>query len=257
MSQSLTDETYWNSHWQQQAQPVLSGRSGYAEQVSSRIYDKAFRTAKPGDLCLEVGCGNSEHLILIARRYGLQVWGLDYSAEGCELARRRLQEAGVEGQICQRDLFEPNEDLQNKFDCVVSFGVVEHFEDTLEPLRAIRRLVKAGGTILTTTPNVDPASLNVRVMKHVGPKILAMHKLMTLDQLRSFHEACGFKTVSCEYEGMGLSLASDEPEKLSGRLLGRVAFRGVQLARKGRELLRLRPRATRWTGLLMVYVGRA
>jgi len=182
---------------------------------------------------------------------------LDYSTEGCELSRKRLQQAGINGQVYQRDLFEPNEDLQGKFDCVVSFGLVEHFEDTGEPLRLIRRFLKDGGTILTTAPNVDPASLNVRVMRRIGPKVLAAHKLMTLEQLRSSHEACGFETISSGYEGMGLCLESDDPEGRSTRLLRMAAYRSVQLVRKSLELLRQRPPVIRLTGYMMVYVGRA
>src|SRR5579871_3084155 len=46
---------------------------------------------------LEIGCGGSRFLPYFARSFGFTVSGLDYSATGCEQARRVLKEEGVKG----------------------------------------------------------------------------------------------------------------------------------------------------------------
>ena len=162
----------------------------------------------------------------------------------------------MNGVIYQRDLFGQNEDLRERFDFVVSFGVVEHFDDPRVPLRAMRRFLRPGGRLLTTTPNLDPGSLTVRVRRIIGPRILAMHKLMSLDDLRSFHEQAGFKTISCTYEGMGLNLEADV-KNFRNKFIQEFFFRAVQATRKLIEVLHLDPPNTRLTGYLMVYVGEA
>ena len=193
-------------------------------------------------------------LPLVARRYGVGVSGLDYSETGCRMARERLKHAGIEGEVLHRDLFDENEDLRGQFDFVLSFGLIEHFTEPSEVLTKIRQLLRPGGRILTTTPNVDPVSLNVWVRRRVGPKILAMHNLMTLDDLRTAHERSGFQTLRCSWEGTGLCLASDEPT-LRNWIVQKGAFRAVQIFRKTCELLHISPPSGRFLGLEAVYIG--
>jgi len=252
MATELTGEQYWSKYWAEE-QPHPGG--AYLGRLWNEMYDKAFSGAQPGQKCIEVGCANSYHLATIAKRYQLDAYGLDYSEYGCELSRERLAQAGVRGTIYHRDLFLTNGDLHGQFDYVVSFGLVEHFEDTSEPLRSMRRLLRPGGRILTTAPNVCPGSLTLFVRGIVGPKILTMHRLMSPDELRQAHETCGFETLSCGFEGMGLDLASDSPS-LKNRTISSLAYRSVQAVRKSIELLRLTPPNTRLTGLYMLYVGR-
>ncbi len=255
MSERLSEEHFWREHWQTvgtQRQPL----AGYAGRLWHRIHDQAYATARPGQKCIEIGCADSMHLPVIARQYQLQVSGLDYTENGCRQARERLSQAGVAGEIYHRDLFAANDDLLGQFDYVMSFGLVEHFDDTRAPLRAMRRLLKPGGRILTTTPNVDPRSLHVHLQRRVGPKILAIHKLMSLADLERSHRESGFETLSCRYEGMGLFLAFEETGTAS-RLLARTCTGIVQAARKGFELLSLTPPAGVLTGSCMVYLGQA
>jgi 2-polyprenyl-3-methyl-5-hydroxy-6-metoxy-1,4-benzoquinol methylase len=249
---SLTDTSFWSAHWSDAT--VSRNPLGYEDRVWRQVYGQIFKDAPAGARCLEVGCGNSQHLVAIAG-YGLQVAGIDFTENGCRLAKEWLTKAGVQGEIYQRDLFDANEDLAGQFDFVVSFGLVEHFDDPSEPLRAMRRLLRPGGHILTTTPNVDPHSLTVRVRRIIGPKILAAHKLMSLDEVKGFHERSGFQTLTCHLQGMGLSLACDEPTR-TNRLVRYISYRTIQTIRKTLEVLRITPPAHRLTGLLMVYIGR-
>jgi 2-polyprenyl-3-methyl-5-hydroxy-6-metoxy-1,4-benzoquinol methylase len=249
---NLTDPSFWSAHWAEAT--VLRNPLGYEDRVWRQIYDLAFADAPARARCLEVGCGNSQHMVAIAG-YGLEVAGIDFTENGCRLAKEWLARAGVQGEIHQRDLFDTNEDLAGQFDFVVSFGVVEHFDDPSEPLRAMRRFLKPGGRILTTTPNVDPHSLTVRVRRIIGPKILAVHKLMSLDEVKGFHERSGFQTLTCQLQGMGLILAYDEPTR-ANRAVQQISYRTIQAIRKTLELLRIPPPTLRLTGMLMVYIGR-
>ena len=254
-AQELTSVSFWDSHWkgtQHEQHPY----SGYAGRVWTLIFDQTFASAQPGETCIEVGCADSYHLPHLAQHYKLAVSGLDYSVDGCELARASLRKAGVPGNIYQCDLFEPKKQLLGQFDFAVSFGVIEHFQDPSTAISAIKLLLKPGGRILTTTPNVNAQSLNVCVQRIVGPKTLAMHKLMNLSELKQFHEKSGFKTLQCGYTGMGLCLACDD-DGATKRFISQISYRTVQVARKCFEIVKCTPPGKRFTGLYMVYIGQA
>lgn len=254
VTRDLTNPDFWNQHWRESGQGNIQ-RSGYEARVWDTIYQQVFSSARPGQRCIEIGCGNSEHLAVIGRRYRLEVAGMDYAAAGCQLCRQRLEHSGVPGIVYQRDLFGPNDDLAGQFDYVMSFGVVEHFDDPRFALQQMRNLLRPGGRILTTIPNVDPRSLNVRIYRRVAPRILATHKLMRLEDLRQFHEAAGFKTRCAEFMGAGLCLALDDPRDWRARWLRALGYRSVQFSRRGLEVLGLRVPSGWFTGLYMLYLG--
>jgi 2-polyprenyl-3-methyl-5-hydroxy-6-metoxy-1,4-benzoquinol methylase len=252
--QQLTTKSFWDDQWVKTAGEQVK-RADYYERVFVGLLDHVFASATKGETCLEVGCGNSRHLPLVATRYGLAVAGLDYTESGCRTAREHLRLAQVDAPVYQRDIFDSNDDLQGHFDYVMSFGLVEHFEDPVVVLKVMRRFLKPSGRILTTMPNMSPRSLNVLAFRTVGPSILAMHKQMTLEQLRSFHEQSGFTTIECRFAGMGICTMVDRPS-VTRRLLQQVFFRTAQIGRKTFEWLHCEPPQNAFTGLNMVYLGK-
>jgi 2-polyprenyl-3-methyl-5-hydroxy-6-metoxy-1,4-benzoquinol methylase len=93
-------------------------------------------------------------LPFLAVRYSLSVTGLDYTKAGCESARRVLQHNGVVGRIVLADLFDPPNDLLVTFDAVVSFGVVEHFDDTASAMKSVSEFCRPGGFVITSVPTM-------------------------------------------------------------------------------------------------------
>jgi cyclopropane fatty-acyl-phospholipid synthase-like methyltransferase len=221
--------------------------------VLIRVFDEFLQGAHKGQTCMEIGCGDSVHLPLIARRYDVSVAGLDFTENGCRFAAERLHKEGFDGAIYQRDLFGANEDLHGKFDYVASFGLVEHFDDPSEPLKAMRAFLKPGGRILTTMPNVSPGSLHVFFQRIVGPKILAVHHLMTAEELRDFHKRAGYQIVSYGYRGMGLNTVPDE---VNGRpMVTRISCDALRVVRRSLELVGVWPPGYHLTGLMMMCIG--
>jgi len=81
-----------------------------------------------------------------AKEFGFKVYGIDYSEIGCKQAREVLSNTGVEGNVICAIFFSPPENLIDAFDVVVSFGVVEHFEDTAG-IAAFSRFLKPNGIL--------------------------------------------------------------------------------------------------------------
>ncbi|HPA85892.1 MAG TPA: class I SAM-dependent methyltransferase, partial [Deltaproteobacteria bacterium] len=102
--------------------PFIHLMDTIAERLKDRLH--------AGATLLEIGCGGSQWLPAFAKRFGVDVSGIDYSEQGCASARAILDQAGVEGRIVQADLFDPPADMVGSYDMVMSFGVLEHFPDT-------------------------------------------------------------------------------------------------------------------------------
>ena len=99
--------------------------------------------AKESLKILEVGCGGARTSVYLAKR-GYNTTCTDNSLEAVRLAKANFESIGVTGNVVQDDLF--NSKLEKGvFDCVMSFGLLEHFEE-LEPLiRSIDSFLRPGG----------------------------------------------------------------------------------------------------------------
>jgi SAM-dependent methyltransferase len=127
----------------------------------------------PGSL-LELGCGTGRHLIEFAK-HGIQVVGVDMSAQMVEIARERLQaQPGIAGrsQVIQSDIRKLR--LGSTFSAAVSlFHVMSYITDDAQLLAAlgtIRSHLPTGGRLLFDfwhLPGVrrDPPSMRTRNFK--------------------------------------------------------------------------------------------
>ncbi|MDT8287716.1 MAG: methyltransferase domain-containing protein, partial [Elusimicrobiales bacterium] len=132
-----------------------------------------------------------------SKEFGFRVAGLDYSPAGCGLAREVLKSAGVEGDIICADLFTPPERLEGGFDAVVSFGVVEHFDDTAACVKAMAAFIKPGGVLVTSVPNLT-GWIGV-LQKLVNRPVYDIHRVILPEGLREAHEAAGLEVLECGY----------------------------------------------------------
>jgi SAM-dependent methyltransferase len=95
---------------------------------------------------IEHGCGTGFVLAELQRLFPqARVTGADLFAEGLALARRRFA-----GPLLQTDILNCN--LFSAFDLVGLFDVLEHLDDDVQVLRAIRGQLRPGGCLLLTVP---------------------------------------------------------------------------------------------------------
>ena len=96
---------------------------------------------------IEHGCGTGFVLRELQRIFPhAHVTGADLLGEGLALARRRF--GG--GNLVQADLMRC--DYKQAFDLVGLFDVLEHLDDDLGALRALREQLRPGGWLLLTVP---------------------------------------------------------------------------------------------------------
>jgi cyclopropane fatty-acyl-phospholipid synthase-like methyltransferase len=196
-------ETYWSSIWaaEQVPEPFNPRRRSFSQYVKQRYHqffvEKLSGLQPRGKAFLEIGCARSAWLPYFAQEFGFNVYGLDYSELGCQQARQVLSDAGIPGEIVCADFFSPPPTLQERFDVVVSFGVVEHFTDTTACLAAFTRFLKPGGLVLTLIPNmVSGVGFFQKVLNR---PIFDIHILLDVVDLARAHELAGFEVLDCDY----------------------------------------------------------
>lgn len=92
---------------------------------------------------LECGCGGARTSLYLARR-GFDVTCSDYAPEAIRLAKDNFTACNAKGTFIQDDLLNSKIPAES-FDCVMSFGLLEHFKELQPILSSITKLVKPGG----------------------------------------------------------------------------------------------------------------
>jgi 2-polyprenyl-3-methyl-5-hydroxy-6-metoxy-1,4-benzoquinol methylase len=83
------------------------------------------------------------------------------------------------------------------FDIVVSFGVVEHFQDTERCIARISRFLKPRGVLITIIPNLT--GLMGAIQKFLNRDIFNIHVPLSKKNLDKAHRASGLQVITCNY----------------------------------------------------------
>jgi cyclopropane fatty-acyl-phospholipid synthase-like methyltransferase len=92
---------------------------------------------------VEVGCGGARTSLFLALR-GCEVTCVDNSPEAIRLAKDNFFSRNAHGTFVLDDLLDSSLP-EESFDCVMSFGLLEHFSDINVPIKAITKLLRPGG----------------------------------------------------------------------------------------------------------------
>jgi 2-polyprenyl-3-methyl-5-hydroxy-6-metoxy-1,4-benzoquinol methylase len=233
----IAGEDYWSEEWNSAFERKGEDERdrGWRNHVTlqfdalfTRFLPQAKTPGRPLHVT-EIGCARSRWLPYFARRFGATVGGLDYSVLGCQQAREVLSSAGLTGEIVHGDLFAPPAELVGTSDVVLSWGLVEHFEDTANVLGALERFVRPGGLLVTVIPNMT-GSVG-RVQRWLNERIFKLHVLIDREQLAAAFRGRNGDTlfndyyVACNYWTVNPGKAPDARTSLVPRL----AFRALTL----------------------------
>jgi len=127
-------------------------------QFGSRVWE-ATQALKPGENFVDIGCGTGT-LLYQAKRFYSNVYGVDLAIPE-ELRIQESQFKLLEADVDKTGL--PFED--NFFDTVSALDVIEHVFDPVFLLEETYRVLKKGGQIIYTTPNV-------RALRHLFTLVL-------------------------------------------------------------------------------------
>src|SRR5436190_12090260 len=125
--------------------------SGVQELIQDARRQVVEKRARVGQL-LDVGSGDGMFVHHMAG-HGWDATGLDFSAAASELAARRgLRGRFLMGSLADHDL------PPGSFDAVTLWQVLEHIGEPVAMLRRVRELLRPGGLLVASVPNIDGLS---------------------------------------------------------------------------------------------------
>lgn len=142
---------------------------------------------------LDVGCAFG-YFLGCCDKYGFETFGIEVSKSAIEKASKetnaKLFKYDVDSGL---NLFE-----NNCFDLVTAFDLIEHLDSPYKFLKECHRILKIGGKVVITTPNLGAlARLLVRNEWH-GFKDKTHKYLFTTKSIEYLFKVAGFKIVRLE-----------------------------------------------------------
>jgi len=190
-----TTREYWENIWESDSgpkafDPNASDIHQWINQQFHTYFSRVFKQIDTkGKKLLEVGCGGSIWLPYFSKEYDFKISGLDYSEQGCILAKKILENKDVSGQIICADFFKAPPKMVAAFDVVISFGLVEHFEYTGSCLKAIKKYLAPGGLLITFIPNM--VGFTGFLQKIFNKQVYDLHVVMNSKSLKAAHKEAG------------------------------------------------------------------
>ncbi len=213
---------YWSKYWEvfKMPDPIdinSKNINKYIYQQFHEFFINHLKEADKGKKVLEIGCGNSVWLPYLHQYFGLEVNGLDYSEQACKRSKEILARHNIKGEIYNADFFNPPANLLGQYDFVVSFGVIEHFNNTAEALEACSKFLKPGGKIITSIPNM--AGFTGIYQKWMNQKIFDLHVPIDKKMLANSLKLAGLKNIEVKYLmscGISATIECEYPTKFVG-----------------------------------------
>lgn len=114
-------------------------------------YWEVIKLINPTDTILDIACGNGFGSNLLANQTKGKVIGGDISAEAVQYSKKKFQQTNLEFSVLDgTNLSFPD----SFFNTVVSFETIEHTIHYKKMLSEFKRVLKPGGLLVLSTPNI-------------------------------------------------------------------------------------------------------
>lgn len=225
--QNLTQPEHWDAvHAFEQAEaasPPPKGKASWARRGVKRllgdrlveymggyddheIWNVLYRRhmPRPGASVVEIGSAPGEHLVKLHERFGLVPYGIEYSPAGVKVNREAFSSRGLDpANVIAMDFFSDEclARYRESFDVVMSRGFVEHFD---EPASVIDRhidLLKPGGLLIVSIPNLRGVNYSLTRLFH--KELIPMHNLKIMSKVPFFElfDTTRVRPLVCRYVG--------------------------------------------------------
>jgi SAM-dependent methyltransferase len=160
MGRELTKRKYWDDNYVNFTSKfrvnlgILSKLSFYNYDLLKRIKKYIPKKGK----AIEIGCAPGNNIINISEKFKLRPFGVEYSPEGVRLTRTNFRKKGFNPEdVIEADFFSKSfqNEFKDKFELVCSFGFIEHFDNPEIVVEKHAKLLKKGGVLFITVPNLS------------------------------------------------------------------------------------------------------
>ncbi|MES0879347.1 class I SAM-dependent methyltransferase [Roseibium sp. SCP14] len=168
---------------------AASGARDYEIVRDATRRSSAYRPFVCGRQVLDFGCGDGAFL--------RKVQDETLSCCGVELQKDYVRALNEEGITCRSAL---SEFADGSFDTIVSFHVLEHLPEPLQALGEMRRVLKAGGTVVIEVPHANDFLLGeLKSEAFKSFTLWSQHLVLhTRESLKRLLDIAGFENVVIE-----------------------------------------------------------
>jgi 2-polyprenyl-3-methyl-5-hydroxy-6-metoxy-1,4-benzoquinol methylase len=192
------------------------------------------KKCKNGTRLLDIGCGEG-FFLFSASKAGYTTKGIEISQDAAEYARREF------GLDIEAKPFEELRFPENHFDVVTLWQVLEHVPYPLQILKEVQRILKPGGLLAVSTPNIEGTLAKILRQKWWNIRRLHINQF-TAKTLMDMLNRAGFRSVFTtrykEYINISMLVipvlkrlkmyertkALFHPSSTSGRIMNRLIF---------------------------------
>lgn len=194
----LTEVKFWEDYWANCKLPSTVDMTFSFDRCLADALKKHMPHVQ-GDV-FEVGCAPGKWLAFMAKEFPLIPSGIEYSEAGMQATLENFKILDLAaGSILTGDFFQTQPD--RKFDVVMSFGFIEHFDNVDDVVELHLGWLKPGGTLILGVPNF--CGINSYIQNVLDPEILDKHNLtiMNLGYFQSLAKRFNLKPVFLDYIG--------------------------------------------------------
>ena len=273
---TLSDKEYWDSvhagkhdkdasAFVRAAKKILGPSAvgmmrSYENHMLLKVIYPAFLPSGDGVRAIEIGSAPGRHLVRMHGELGCDVWGLEYSPEGAAANRELFARSGIDpGHVIEADLFEDGlgARIGDRFDIVLSRGFIEHFDDPGMAIERHLRLLRPGGTLVVSIPNMRWANYLQALL--FCRRLIPLHnrEIMRMKSFESLFDPDRLESVFCDYFG---TYSIDFFIDRRGQMM-RLAGKAAEAAQSGlnfffRLVLRNRGFETPFFSPNLLFIGR-
>ena len=148
----LTHENYWSNIWEQRKNTLQNIKDFYKWFLFLEFRKLLRDLFNKNQHILEIGSSPGIMLRNINKSLApKQLIGIDYAKNSKIETEIYLKKYYVSAKIYEKDIFKY--DTKEKFDVVMSFGLIEHFNDPTEILIHHKKFLKKNGHLFISIPN--------------------------------------------------------------------------------------------------------
>jgi SAM-dependent methyltransferase len=197
MENQLTDRKFWTNYWESKPDLAISITKNYLfyQQLEQIIKVNNVQTA------IELGGFPGYYSIFLRKYLGVKTTLFDYFIHP-DILKKVLTKNGLgedDITLIEADLFQ-YQPLE-KYDLVLSCGLIEHFKDTKDIIQRHLQFLKPNGTLFITLPNFR--GVNGWVQKTFDRDNYLKHNIDCMDPefLKNTLEQLGLEAVKASYWG--------------------------------------------------------
>lgn len=197
MENNLTDRQFWVTYWENKKNLdfVIPPTYTFSGHLAEIVRTEKVKTA------IELGGFPGYYAIFLKKYFSLDTTLLDYFVHP-PITQSILDKNGLSREsinIIEADLF--NYVSADKYDLVLSCGLIEHFEDTEDIIKRHVAFLNPGGTLFITLPNFK--SVNGWFQRKFDHENYEKHNIqsMNVQLLKNICEGLGLKNVKAGYHG--------------------------------------------------------